>query len=240
MAKHFIDTEFIEHAGGIQLVSIGIYSENGKSLYIESTSFDSRLANDWVKKNVLEKLLYVSPTAVAYPEYSMVSWTVGEVNMYGCCSEAEMGKCILEFLKDDQNPEFYAYYGAYDWVVFARIFGRMIDLPEHFPMWVIDLKQMMWERGLTKEWKQEVCPDPVGEHNALVDAKWNYDLFREITKYSINSTELLKDLSDYSFKLQEQIKAMELDAAQYLPNSPRWENGHWCPPTCQSTKLPIL
>jgi hypothetical protein len=69
--------------------------------------------------------------------------------------------------------EIYAYYGSYDWVVFCSLFGRMIDLPENMPMYPRDLKQMMDERGLTKDWKKIFCPDPEGIHNALVDAEWN-------------------------------------------------------------------
>lgn len=42
--------------------------------------------------------------------------------------------------------EFYAYYGDYDWVLFCSLFGRMIDLPEHFPMYCKDLKQMLDEK----------------------------------------------------------------------------------------------
>lgn len=62
----------------------------------------------------------------------------------------------------------------------------MIDLPKGFPMYCRDLKQMMDEGNLTKEWKQRVCPDPINEHNALVDAKWNYLLFKAIEKEIAN------------------------------------------------------
>lgn len=41
------------------------------------------------------------------------------------------------------QPEFYAYYADYDWVVFCSLFGRMIDLPDGFPMYCRDLKQMI-------------------------------------------------------------------------------------------------
>jgi hypothetical protein len=78
------------------------------------------------------------------------------------------------------QPEFYAYYSAYDWVAFCWIFGRMLDLPKGFPMYCKDLKQMMDDKGLTKEWKRINCPDPIGEHNALIDAKWNLDLYRKL------------------------------------------------------------
>lgn len=44
------------------------------------------------------------------------------------------------------NPTFYAYYADYDWVVFCWLFGRMIDLPEGFPMYCRDLKQELDSR----------------------------------------------------------------------------------------------
>lgn len=74
-------------------------------------------------------------------------------------------------------PEFYAYFAGYDWVAFCWIFGKMMQLPKGFPMYCKDLKQMMDEKGLDKEWKCINCPDDIGEHNALVDAKWNLKLF---------------------------------------------------------------
>lgn len=76
------------------------------------------------------------------------------------------------------QPEFYAYYASYDWVAFCQLFGRMLNLPKGFPMYCKDLKQMMDEKGLTKEWKRINCPDPEGEHNALIDAMWNMKLYK--------------------------------------------------------------
>lgn len=81
-----------------------------------------------------------------------------------------------------KKPEFYGYYADYDWVVFCWIFGNMMNLPKGFPMYCRDLKQMMDDKNLTKEWKKENCPDPIGEHDALVDAKWNLKLFNTINK----------------------------------------------------------
>lgn len=54
--KHCLDTEFIEKPGSIQLVSIGIASEDRRTFYAENASFDERDADDWVKANVLSKL----------------------------------------------------------------------------------------------------------------------------------------------------------------------------------------
>lgn len=93
-------------------------------------------------------------------------------------------------------PEFYGYYADYDWVVFCWLFGKMIDLPKGFPMFCMDLKQMLEGILDTKAshtfGNDRVIPIPVikenirtwlethpqypaqvNEHNALEDAKWN-------------------------------------------------------------------
>ncbi len=78
------------------------------------------------------------------------------------------------------QPEFYAYYADYDWVVFCSLFGRMVDLPKGFPKYCLDLKQMMHDRGLTKQWTDHNCPKGNNEHHALADAIWNRKLYEKI------------------------------------------------------------
>lgn len=95
------------------------------------------------------------------------------------------------------QPEFYGYYADYDWVVF----GTMIDLPKGFPMYCHDLKQTLDEKLSTvsnsdfftkfhveKEMtlneklveikKHRLYPQQLHEHNALDDAKWNFELYK--------------------------------------------------------------
>lgn len=157
--KYFLDTEFIEYPSTIDLISIGIVQEDGEKLYCISNEFDESKANDWVKENVLSKL----------PARDNSAW----MSRLNICREIGM------FIGDD-TPEFYGYYADYDWVVFCWLFGPMIDLPKGYPMYCRDLKQMMDERGLTKEWTRKNCPKPEGEHNALIDAQWNKDLYYKI------------------------------------------------------------
>lgn len=72
------------------------------------------------------------------------------------------------------NPELWAWYGAYDHVCLAQLFGRMADMPKHIPYWTNDLRQE-WER----KGQPNVLPKQKhGEHNALDDARhlrkmWN-------------------------------------------------------------------
>lgn len=78
------------------------------------------------------------------------------------------------------QPTFIGYFSSYDWVLFCSLFGRMIDLPHGFPMFPIDVKQMMEERGLDGKWKDENCPEPQNAHDALADARWNKKLYEMV------------------------------------------------------------
>lgn len=103
--------------------------------------------------------------------------------------KAYMERQVIERSTETYKPisfgEFkpYAYFADYDWVNLCWIFGRMIDKPDYLPMYCTDLKQMMDECGLDKEWKRKNHPDPENAHNALVDANWNKDLYFSIKRY---------------------------------------------------------
>lgn len=102
-------------------------------------------------------------------------------------------------IKNIENPEFYGYYCDYDWVVFCWLFGRMIDLPKGFPMYCRDLKQTLdeiakktemqaeaiydrakprWKNNLERIKRLPDYPKQTNAHNALADAKWNYELYK--------------------------------------------------------------
>lgn len=147
--KYFLDTEFIE-AGPykpIQLISIGIVAEDGRTFYAISDEFNYLEASPWVRDNVLSVL-------EPFPRAKL----------------SVIGKCIAEFVYDRQpdKPEFWGYFADYDWVVFCQIFGTMMDLPKWFPMFCMDIKQLCNDKGNPALPAQESVV-----HNALNDARWN-------------------------------------------------------------------
>ena len=146
--KYFIDTEFIEDGKTIDLISIGIVSEDGREFYAESWAVDWSKASGWVLDNVRPHLT-------------------------GCnvMDRSELKKGILDFIGTDQ-PEFWGYFCDYDWVVFCQIFGKMIDLPKNFPMYCRDIKQLCDDLGNPKLPEQGKS-----EHHALADAKWNKESY---------------------------------------------------------------
>lgn len=143
--KIFFDTEFIEDGKTIDLISIGMVREDGRQFYIISSEFNEAKASEWVKQNVISKLGTVEPRY----------------------TRAEIAEAILEFV-GNEKPEFWAYYADYDWVVLCQLYGTMMDLPKGWPMFCMDLKQLLESVGNPKI---EKLPEDQA-HNALSDAVW--------------------------------------------------------------------
>ena len=143
--KYFLDTEFIESGSArpLELLSIGIVAEDGREFYAVNDEADLLHANDWVKQNVLPHL--------GLPRLK----------------RHQIASSIIGFVAHEK-PEFWGYYADYDWVVFAQLFGAMIDLPKGWPMYCRDLKQLCDAVGNPALPKQTST-----EHNALHDARWN-------------------------------------------------------------------
>lgn len=118
--RFWFDTEFIEDGKTIDLISIGVVSENGETYYAEAVECDLSRASDWVKQNVLPHL-----TGSPVPR-------------------AQIARDLIEFF--GEKPEIWAYYADYDWVALCQLFGRMVDLPKGWPMYCRDLKQLADEK----------------------------------------------------------------------------------------------
>jgi len=170
--KYYIDTEFIEYPNTIDLISIGIKCEDGRTFYAESTEFDLSKASDWVKEKVISHLYFYNKDTV------LANLLLSDMDLVVFANLKTIKNKIIEFIGND-IPEFWGYYADYDWVVFCWLFGSMIDLPEGWPMYCKDLKQLLDESGKAE------FPKPVDEHNALSDAIWNEKLHQYLLKNKI-------------------------------------------------------
>lgn len=169
--KYFYDTEFNEKPGTIDLISIGIVAEDGREYYAVSNEFNIEDTNQWVKENVIPHL----------PPES--EWR----------SRVEIRDGILAFIGDDDSVELWGYYADYDHVALCWLFGCMIDLPSNMPMFTHDLKQY------ANRLKGFNFPDdPVGEHNAIVDARWNKELYLRLCQHEEKITEIIETLKEWS------------------------------------------
>lgn len=182
--KYFLDTEFIEYPHTIDLISIGIVCDTGKStesFYKISSQFNGGNASKLVMDNVIRKL---EPEEPRYNN-NEIKWELIKfiLKCEGLLEVDEHGSVITRPLYNwpvgRPKPQFYGYYGAYDWVVFCWLFGIMKNLPPAFPMFIRDIMQYMEMFGISKEEIKEAVPQ-VGGHNALADALWNLRAYNYI------------------------------------------------------------
>lgn len=245
--KYFIDTEFLEGTQKetfpislfrketpptIDLISIGIVSEDGREYYTISKDFNLKEAWNrfqikdydlsvkkeyWIRENVLKPIwrelffksdcrlglsdnqtqkLYKKIMIGEFDEYFTYKSLKSLLKKYGKTNK-EIKEGIqyfihtthsdneLEFTTDNAKISFYAYYADYDWVVFCWLFGKMIDLPERFPKYCNDLKQILDEKEIKLRGQSQFIdlkkhthfPKQENEHNAIEDARWNKQLY---------------------------------------------------------------
>ena len=167
--RYFYDCEFIEDGRTIELVSIGVVDEHGREYYAVSTEFDPSRAIEWVRRNVLDKL----------PGPASSLWK----------DRATIRDELYEFLvspvrkKSGSHPgeriELWAWYGAYDHVVFAQLWGAMPELPRALPRMTKDLRQRWDDLG-----RPELpVADDADLHDALTDAKLNLERWYALEEF---------------------------------------------------------
>ena len=171
--KYFIDSEFHENGVTIDFVSIGICAEDGRSYYAISSEFDidALKANPWLLENVWPHIRDDVENGNTKPKKQIAREIIEFCNISHDV-RAEYSGTIPYVI---QGPEFWAHYGAYDWIVMCQIHGRMIDLPNGWPMFCMDLEQYKKQLGVLS-----VPTHTIGDkHNALADAEqlkldWEY------------------------------------------------------------------
>lgn len=178
--KYFLDTKFIENGETIDLISIGVVTDDKREYYAISTDFDPWRAPEWIVQNVFPPL--PDPLAGSMRNYSQWVGTGLQI----CISDPnftdeQKGGALLwksplqikEEIREFCNPEkhgeprFWANYAAYNWVALCQLFGPMINLPKGWPMFCMDLQQWSHHLGYSLPIQGDE------KHNALEDARYN-------------------------------------------------------------------
>lgn len=183
MTIYCYDTEFLEDGNTIELISIGIVGPDDREYYAVNADcdFDRVREHDWLWENVVPHL----PTTKTNWDQPQHGRLITSLDRSAACVKPKwvIANEVRDFIVGDITPcgehngvpayfdtdlpELWAYFGAYDHVALAQLFGPMSELPDLMPMWTHDLMQLI------EPLKELKLPEKSDEHNALADAKWN-------------------------------------------------------------------
>jgi hypothetical protein len=178
--RYYLDTEFIEDGRTIDLISIGIVAEDGRTLYYGNKECDFTKASDWVIDNVLKPLGFermpkagwvegrMQPLLVA-PFWQSRQYIKEQLLFFFAGGDVNSEEDQIVDAEHYKTVEVWADYGSYDWVALCQLFGTMMDLPEGMPMYVHDLQQELHRLGIDES---ELPKQESGQHDALADAQW--------------------------------------------------------------------
>jgi hypothetical protein len=188
----FHDAEFLENGRTIDLISLGLVREDGTQMYAVNDQllrpatpsphslYERVTQHDWLMDNVVPHLPLKAPERMKpHGRHSGGGgWFYLNPESHFVLPLRLIRSQVRDFVLATPEPELWAWYGAYDHVVLAQLFGRMIDLPRGFPMWTNDIRTLAMLAGPQARANE---PKQVsGEHDALADARFNqvrYDYY---------------------------------------------------------------
>jgi hypothetical protein len=180
--KIFYDTELLEDGKTIELISIGMVRDDGQEYYAVNLdmNWNRVLIHGWLRANVVPHL----PVLQGYRldlEHTDVK------------PRRQIRNEVSAFLHVE-NPELWAWYGAYDHVALCQLWGSMVELPEHVPMWTNDIMQEAHRYKI--DW-DEFSVQSENEHNALADARFNvvrYNHIRDHVRDLVRTSKIWENL----------------------------------------------
>lgn len=155
--RFWFDTEFYENGFTIELISIGVVSEDERTFYAETIRAPLLATkSQWLEENVKPHLRGIT------------------------LNHTRLRNDLILFF--GENPEIWGYYPSYDWVALCQIYGTMMDLPKDWPQAPLDIRQLAIDREVTDK---DLFPAQTGaEHDALADAQWAREAWRHIINTS--------------------------------------------------------
>lgn len=163
--KIFYDTEFLEDGKTIELISIGMFDQDGRQYYAVNRDMPWKriMRHEWLRANVVPSLPIIKHDGIRPFRKPLLDFAHPDVK-----PRAQIADEVREFIQATPEPELWASYGAYDHVVLAQMFGRMVDLPDGVPMYTNDVQQEIERLGVPFE---DLPKQEKGLHNALDDAR---------------------------------------------------------------------
>lgn len=180
--KLFFDTEFTGLHQSTTIISLGIIAENGKRFYAEFTDFDTSQINEWLQKNVVDKLHLKECKLFRHLDLIEVKG-----------SKDEIKKHLLEWLSQFNNIEFWSDCLAYDWVLLIDLIADYSkgypEIPKNVYYIPFDICPLFFLKGIDPDISREkfayreVYSEMLEKkHTALFDAEVIKACFEELNR----------------------------------------------------------
>lgn len=176
MTAIYYDCEFVEDGRTIDLVSIGMVcgDEFVYGIVADDDLIDRMIRHPWLSKNVLPHL----PVKIAYGDGVLTAqgyeapvkyweWDEAHPDYLYVRPRKAIAARLRRFILSRKDPQLWAYFGAYDHIALAQLFGDMTDLPGGIPMYTNEFMQEWHRAG-----KPALPPRPQDAHHSLADAQW--------------------------------------------------------------------
>lgn len=194
MTRFFYDCEFLEDGRTIDLISIGIVTDDGREFYAVNRDFPwKRIArrcrwkpwawtvkHQWLLDNVVPSLPQLHGDARLHQATNgplgLIDWQSPHFQ-----NRSTIAEKVRQFLLSGTGiPELWAYCGDYDHVVLMWLWGDMSRKPGILPYYTKDLQQEIDRAG-----NPELPEQASGNHNALNDARHNLAIAKAIGLVSV-------------------------------------------------------
>jgi hypothetical protein len=187
--RFYYDLEFLEDGKTIELISIGIVREDGLEYYAVNKQMPVRriVAHEWLMRNVWPQLplLLFNPSVL---DREFKDWKLSDIGYIDTSdsslrSRAHIAAEVEGFLlSGGDDPELWAWCGAYDHVCLNQLWGSMMSSPKGLPHFSHDIAQEHRRLG-----RPELPSIEGDRHNALSDARYNKSIREFLEEYALCS-----------------------------------------------------
>lgn len=170
--KIFFDTEFTGLHQNTTLISIGLISDCGKGFYAELIDYDKNQIDEWLQKNVIDKLVHYDLEDENILLNSSKEQYVSKGN------SDFIKECLIDWLSQFEQIEMWSDCLSYDWVLFCQLFGHAFNIPKNVYYIPFDICTLFKVKGIDPDIDRikyangEVYHEMLAQkHNALYDAE---------------------------------------------------------------------
>ena len=153
------------------LISIGLISECGKTFYAELTDYNKGQVDDWLEKNVIDKLCLEKPQGTEEARINYRTFKKDGCMTY-CGGMANLKHTLTDWFAQFEQVEMWSDCLSYDWVLFNSIFGDAFSIPKNVYYIPFDLSSLFKIYGYDPNLsRKDFSGLNEATHNALGDAK---------------------------------------------------------------------